>query len=184
MTYDIRFDDSGLKAYLAAASKEVKAGVIQAVNKSAEFAKQTVTIELPKRAGLLRKSYLVYKTGELSREVRSTLAYADALEFGSKAKTIRPKRSKMLTIPLNKSVLVNSGAQIKKSSLDRLFRELKDKKNRKKNRSQIYQEVGIALAKIARIPAQPGKFYLKNKVIPKVDVYYLKEVMAALNKAF
>lgn len=183
MPYEVRFSDANLQAYLKKVGPEIKKNVITAVNSTTAFGLKTVKTELPKRTGNLRNTYSQRKIGELAREIFSYSSYADSVEFGSKSRTIVPKRAKMLTIPLRGSVLTSTKSQIKKSSLDRLFRELKKIGKTKKTPRQVFDEVGIALAKKARLPARPGQYRVRDKILPMVRMEFMTNIKKALQDA-
>jgi len=75
----------------------------------------------------------------------------------------------MLTIPIRDDVLTETTGQIKKSALDRLFRELRNPGER--SRWDIYQEVGIILAKKSEIKAKKGGYRIRDKIIPALDLF-------------
>ena len=150
------------------------------INKTTIFSLRIIKTTLPKRSGNLRGSYQQKKVAKFTRFVSSDLNYADNIEEGSRSKTIRPKTKKFLTIPLNKNVLTSTGAQIKQSSLNSLFRRLSNPKG--KTRRQIQQEVGIVLAKKANIPPIKGQKNFERIIEPKTTEFLEKEF--ALQETF
>lgn len=164
---NVTIDDEELKQLIKKNIDTLAPEFDRAVKESTAYGLKETKSDMPKRTGNLRQSFQQRKIGALSREIYSESQYAAAVEDGAAAHVVRPKRAKMLTIPLRDSVLTSTKSQIKKSALDRLFRML-NKRNGKTKR-EIYQEAGIALAKQARIPRRKGKFILKTKTVPKID---------------
>lgn len=142
---------------------------------------------LPKQTGRLRGSYLIVYTGLDYLVIDSNLGvgevgrYAEALEFGSKAHTVRPTgRRKFLTIPIKKNVYTgfrkNKKRQIAQRHLTKLFDLLgsidtkgKTKKQVQQERYNIMKSVGIVLSTEANIPARKGQYNIRDKVKPYAD---------------
>lgn len=189
MNYSIYIEDKNFVDYLKKNIRELANNIQRAVDNTAAFGLTETKTTLPKRTGNLRRTYLQRKTGAFTREIYSNSQYANALEFGSKAHTITPKRAKWLTIPTKDSVLTSTRSQIKKSSLDNLFSKVGFSKKgtiyskvRGKTVGDIFDEVGVRLAKKANIPAQRGKFYLRDRVNPKIANKLSSEMDIAIRR--
>lgn len=180
MTTTIIFRDKEVRAFLKKAERESPKLVIKALNRTAIFGiKQTKKI-LPKRSGNLRQSYQISALSKESRLIAQTKlkAIGEGIESGFKAKTIRPRRKKALTIPLRDSVLTSTRAQIKKSALAKLKKNLKNRRGRSSR--QIFNEVGIVLTRKARIPRIPGQFNFRDRIAPST----LKFMNRVFNQLF
>ena len=163
------FNDKELQRFVSGIEKKAAPLFDGAVNKTTAFTLRLVKTTLPKRSGNLRGSYMQKKIAKLTRRVFSPLKYAENIESGSRSKIIRPRRAKILTIPLRRSVLTSTRAQIKQSSLNTLFRRLKNKKG--KTSRQIQNEVGIALAKKANIGPIRGQKNFERIIEPKSQAF-------------
>jgi hypothetical protein len=174
----IKFEDKKMKAWLDRVIKKSPERLDSAVKLTTAESLGLFKRILPKRTGLLRKSYLSRRIGPATYRifpgVGEKLQYANAVEFGAAAHTIVPKRAKMLTIPLRDDVLVGTKARISQSALNRLFRELNNRKGRTKR--EIYDEVGIALALKANIPARRGQRNIEKKIAPQTRKILKKRV--------
>ena len=155
----VSIDSSDTLKYLNKLENEFPKQLIEVVNKTTQFGLKKIKSEYPKRSGQARQSFRQAKINKFSREISSNLPQVAALEVGSTAKTIRPKRAKFLTIPIKKGVTTKS--RIKQSVLNRLFKQLNNP-NGKTNR-QIFNDVGVVLSKKANIPRQKGKKILETR---------------------
>lgn len=167
MNAKIDFNDKEFKRFIQATDIKRVPIMVETVKKTTQFALRLTKETLPKRTGNLRGSYFQKKIDKLEREVNSKSQYAEGIEVGFKSKTIRPKRAKILTIPIKKSVLTPTGAQIRQGALNRLFNRLKNPGG--KTQRQIFDQVGIVLAKKARIPAIKGQKNFKLIILPKTQ---------------
>ncbi len=167
MIASVVFDDKEIKKFVSAIERKGPKLLETAVNKTTSFGLKKVTDTIPKRTGNLRGFYQQRKTGQLERLIFSKLKYAEGIESGFRAKTIRTKRKKALTIPIKKSVLTSETKQIKKASIDKLFRRLKKRKG--KTSRQIMEEVGIVLAKKANIPRIRAQRNFERVITPATE---------------
>lgn len=166
-----------------ALGKNTQSAITQAVNKAAAQGMRKIAEEMPKRTGLLRKSWRLSSPSIYSRLIRSISQYANTVEFGrTGGKTIYPKAPrKRLTIPIKDSVLTDTKAQIKKSALDTLFRRLK--KPGKKTQWQIMEETGILLLKSAKMSRIKGQYILRDRVRPHISDVINAEMETAIRQA-
>ena len=140
--------------------------------------------ELPNKSGKLRQSLLAHKKNDLSYLIwhgRQTsngkLKYPDHWEAGTKAHTVRPKRAKMLTIPLRKSVITARTQMIKTAAKRNLFNLLKTiKPVGRAETAAVYDRAGIALALKARIPKKRGSWFYRDRGQPKLISIYKKHL--------
>lgn len=180
MTTTIIFRDKEIRDFLKKAEVGSPKLVTQALNRTAIFGiKQTKKI-LPKRTGNLRQAYQISALSKESRLIAQTKlkAIGEGIESGFKAKTVRPRRRKFLTIPIRDNVLTSTKAQIKQGALNKLFKNLR-KRSGRSNR-QIFNESGIVLAKEARIPRIPGQFNFRDRIAPST----LKFMNRTFNQLF
>lgn len=180
MTTTIVFQDKEIRNFLKKAEVKSPQLVIKALNQTAVFGLKQAKKILPKRTGLLRQSYQISVLSKESRLIAQTKlkAIGEGIESGFKAKTIRPRRRKFLTIPIRDNVLTSTKAQIKQSALNKLFKNLR--KRRGRSNRQIFNESGIVLAKQANIPRIPGQFNFRDKIAPST----LKFMNRTFNKLF
>lgn len=178
---EVRFDKKQVEMFLKKAQSNSGRLLSDAINKTSAFGIRKVKEELPKRTGNLRGSYQVKKMGKFESEIFSKSPYSNAIEFGSKARVIRAKQGKRLTIPIKKEVLTSTRSQIKQSSLNKLFSRLKNKK-RGETSGDIMRDVGIILAKKAKQRARKGQFNIRDKVRLPVENLLKKEVGLAYKK--
>lgn len=171
--------DSGLRDSLERLVREAPGAVDSALRVVAIQGLREIKTGLPKRTGNLRRTYNYRKTGVHQFTIASNSRYADVVENGARAHTVYPKRAKMLTIPLRDSVLTGTRAQISKPALSRLFAAI-----RKGGRpaGEIYQSVGIALAKRANIPARKGSHFLRDKIGPSLQRAIETEILRAIRR--
>jgi hypothetical protein len=183
VSYDVRIDDKQLLEYMVALGKKTQSAIDQAVNKAAAQGMRKIAEEMPKRTGLLRKSWRLSSPSQYSRLIRSDSRYASVVEFGrTGGKRIYPRPPrKMLTVPIKDSVLTNTKSQIKKSALDTLFRRLK--KPGKKTQWQIMEETGILLLKSAKMSRIKGQFILRDRIRPHISDVINAEMESAIRKA-
>jgi len=181
MSFNITIDSKSVLDMLSNSNKKFNSLLSKSLDATVAFGLREIKSGLPKRTGNLRGSYQQRPvSGVLRRTIFSDLQYAVANEEGAKAHTIVPKRAKMLLIPLREDVLTGTRSQIKKSSVDRLFNQLKKKKGR--SNRQIFDEVGIALAKKANIPAIKGNHKIRDVFLPKIATKLEREVLSALRE--
>ena len=165
--------------FLEKSHKKMVPKISKALDATVAYGLREIKSGLPKRTGHLRGSYLQKPSaGLLTRTIFSDSQYAIANEEGARPHTIVPKRAKMLLIPLRDEVLTGTKAQIKKSSVDKLFNQLKKKRGR--TNRQIFDEVGIALAKKANIPAIRGNHKIRDVFIPKIANKLESEILAVI----
>lgn len=176
--FTIEIDKRQLEAYLKKNAAKIPNNLDKAVTATTVFGLREVKTKFPKRSGQARRSFVQRKIRRAEREIFSTLAYVKAIEDGARAHTIKPKRAKFLTIPLNKNVRTKT--RIKQSALNKLFRELKNRKGRTKK--EIFDQVGVALAKKARIPRLVGKKIIQRRVLPRLIRKLNLEVARAIRK--
>jgi hypothetical protein len=175
----IRLEDAQFKRFFAKVESKSPKLAEKAVNVSTAATLKAMKARfLPKRTGNLRGSYQSKKLEPLANEIFTPTKYASVIEFGGRARTVHAKPGKRLTIPIKKSVLTSTGAQIKKSSLDRLFRRLK---KRKKGETQwsVMQDVGIVLAKKANLPRRKGQRNIERNAKPFAEGRLFREVVRA-----
>lgn len=175
-------EDREFKRFFATLQKKAPKELPKVVNRTTAFTlRELKGVFLPKRTGNLRGSYQQRKIDDLTREIFSDSKYAPVIEFGGKARKVFAKPGKSLTIPIKDSVLTSSKAQIKKSALDTLFRRLKRRRKGEKSRD-IMQNVGIILAKSAKLKAKRGQFNIKKKATPFAEKTLFKEVKTVFTK--
>jgi hypothetical protein len=180
MTTTIIFQDKEIRNFLKKAEVRSPQLVKKALNQTAIFGiKQTKKI-LPKKTGLLRQSYQVSAPSKETRLIAQTKlkAIGEGIESGFKAKTVRPRRKKFLTIPIRKNVLTSTGAQIKQAALNKLFKNLK--KPRGRSPRQIFNESGIVLTRQANVPRIPGQFNFRDRIAPSTQRFMNRK----LNQVF
>jgi hypothetical protein len=148
------------------------------IKQTAIFAFKEIKTDYPKKSGFARQSFQLAGLTPTSYEVASKAPQVNVLENGSRAHTVRPKKRKYLTIPIKDSVKTKSG--IKQSALNKLFKELKKPKGRKKY--EIFKDVGIVLSKKANIPARKAKKPLAKIFVPKIDKEMIKNTNEMLTK--
>jgi hypothetical protein len=183
----ITIDDKDVKNWLKKAGDKVPMEAKKALNNTALFTKRNLSENLPKRSGLLRKSYQIKTINNFSKEVGTSIRYAHLVEEGGIRPAVYPKRAKRLTIPINDKVLVGTKSQISKSSLNFLFKQVGITKNnvlysKVKGQSpyQGMQKAGIILAKKSKQATIKGTHTIKNKVLPKVQEYFNQEIKKAM----
>jgi hypothetical protein len=183
-TATIKFDDKKIRKFLDETIRKSPGDLEKAMQKTTAESLIITKKTLPKRTGLLRKSYLSRKLNRFTYRIfpgsGQKLEYADAVEGGAAAHTIVPRRAKMLTIPLRDDVLVPSKARISASALDRLFRKLKNRKG--KSKREIYDEVGIVLALKANIPRTSGQYNFRDKITPRTRRILAKNINQVFKK--
>ncbi len=170
--FDMRVDTSQMDAAMRNIAEGIKADIQQSLNVAAAYTIAQIKTDLPKRTGNLRRQYMISKPSKYVRLVSTPSKYADTVEYGrnGNGRMIYPRTPhKMLTIPIKDSVLTATKAQIKKSSLDQLFRELGEPNGRTKR--QIMNDVGIILCKKARMSTIKPGLHLTKKTLPKVNNY-------------
>jgi hypothetical protein len=173
------FQDQEFQKFFAKVKAKSPKLLSKAVDRTTAFSLREIKEDhIPKRTGNLRGSYTQKAIDPITREIFSNSKYAPVIEFGGKARTVRAKPGKRLTIPIKKDVLTSTRSQIKKSSLDKLFRRLK-KRRRGETAGDVMQDVGIVLAKKAKIKAKPGQFNIKKKTTPFAEKTLKKEVTLA-----
>lgn len=133
-----------------------------AVKKTVMFAEKKIPETLPKRTGSLRNSYRSKRLGRYSYLFASTeLKYADVIEGGMRARTLKAKPGKMLMIPITergrKQGLTESGAR---------FRRGKTNKGRIK---ELIESGDIIFRKQVNLKRRKGKFYFRDKIRPAVQ---------------
>lgn len=148
------------------------------IKQTAIFAFKEIKTDYPKKSGFARQSFQLAGLTPTSYEVASKAPQVNVLENGARAHTVRPKKRKYLTIPIKDSVKTKSG--IKQSALNKLFKELKKPKGRKKY--EIFKDVGIVLSKKANIPARRAKKPLAKIFVPKIDKEMIKNTNEMLTK--
>lgn len=172
MSYNITIDDRALKKALDRAERDLPKSIEKAVNNTAIKSLSKVKTELPKRSGNLRRSYSSQKvTGDkfARRLVSATPKIADTLEQGRGPRTIKPKRGRFLTIPMNDSVLIPSKARIKKLG--------------KKQFQSAVKNGDIVLAKQVSQPRWAGKKTLSKRVLPYTDRTLKRELQVQIGRA-
>lgn len=174
------FQDQEFQKFFAKVKAKSPKLLSKAVDHTTAFSLRKIKEDhIPKRTGNLRGSYTQKAIDPITREIFSNSKYAPVIEFGGKARTVKAKPGKhALTIPIKKSVLTTKTKQIKKSSLDKLFRRLK-KRRRGETAGDVMQDVGIVLAKTANLKAKPGQFNIKKKTKPFAEKTLKKEVILA-----
>jgi hypothetical protein len=174
------FDSREIDRFVNDIEKKAAPLLAGVINKTTAISLRLVKTTLPKRTGNLRGSYQQKKVDKFARLISSPLKYAENIELGSKARTIKAKHAKVLTIPIKESVLTSTRAQIKQSSLNTLFRRLKKRKG--KTSKEIQDEVGIILTKTARRKAIQGKLFFERIIQPKTQNVLNQEVIKAAQK--
>jgi len=160
--------------------KDIKKLYPQAIKKTAIFGFKEIKTKYPKKSGFARQSFQLASLTPTSYKIESKAPQVAVLENGSKAHTIRPKRKKFLTIPIKNSVKTKSG--IKKSALNKLFKELKTRGKKGKTTRDVFQNVGIVLAKKAKIPARKARKPLEKIFSPLIDIEMKKNTVDMLKK--
>ena len=150
------------------------------VKETAIFGFRQIKTKYPKRSGFARKSFQLASLTPISYEIASKAPQVAVLENGAKAHTIRPKRRKFLTIPIKNSVRTKTG--IKQSALNKLFKELKSRGKKGKTTREVFQDVGIVLAKKANIPARRALKPLEREFVPIIDKKMLDSTNSMLSK--
>ena len=113
------------------------------------------------------------------------MSYSALVEDGGIRKEIKPKRAKWLTIPIGDKALVRSKSQIKKSSLDKLFKQVGFVKGtpkiyskvKGKTVSDIFKETGIVLtkrSKPARVKAQKNLARFAPEIARRLEIGFLR----------
>jgi hypothetical protein len=179
--FNVTVDDRELKAFIKNAGPDLVRKLDVAVNRTTASGLRVIKTALPSRSGSVRQSYKQRRIGSMTREIYSEYIPAIVLDQGTeKAYTVRPRRAKMLTIPIDESVKTRGG-QIKKGALDRLFRMLKGRK-KGVSKKQIFDSAKIVLAKEARIPKKTGKHHVERILVPFLESDLNRNVQAAVDE--
>lgn len=180
--FNVTVDDRELKDFIKKAGPDLVRSLDSAVNKTTASGLRVIKTAVPSQSGSVRQSYRQRRIGAMTREIYSDYIPAIVLEEGTtRSYTVRPRRAKMLTIPLDESVKTRGG-QIKKVALDRLFRMLKGRKKGISKR-QIFESAKIVLAKEARIPKKTGKHHVERILVPFLESDLNRNVQAVIDEA-
>ena len=178
--FNVTVDDRELKDFIKKAGPDLVRSLDSAVNKTTASGLRVIKTAVPSRSGSVRQSYKQRRIGSMTREIYSEYIPAIVLDQGTeKAYTVRPRRAKMLTIPLDESVKTRGG-QIKKGALDRLFRMLKGRK-KGVSKKQIFDSAKIVLAKEARIPKKSGKHHVERILVPFLETELNRNVQSVID---
>jgi hypothetical protein len=183
----LRFESDQLNKYMDNLIARFPVELADATRRTAIAGTRIAKEILPKRGGNLIRSVAFTRRDQFtyllshSRSLNSAseIKYADAVEAGRRAVTIFPRRAKMLLIPLRKDV-TTTGGQIKASKKRQLFAMFEANKKRKRGnklkKRQIYDRVGLALAKKARQKRRAGQWNYRDKIRPKVEFAFKQQL--------
>jgi hypothetical protein len=169
LSANVEFDDKEIKKFLNRLEKNVPRKLKTLVEQTAQFGLREIKETLPARTGNARNRYRSNKINDYSYYLRNDeVKYLEGLESGFKARTVRPKRGKFLTIPTDDSVLTPTRARIKKMSKAGFRKAVKSGK--------------IVLAKKANLPARPGNWYFRDKIKPSVQARLRRSIINLYKK--
>lgn len=146
-----------------------------AVKTTTAFGRRQIVMDMlkNKKTGQLGKSYKSIMISPLFGVIYSDSGHADPFEDGSKAHTIKPKNQNFpfLMFSNNESTRQKNTGQIKNAAVKNLFKAVGISKNKKlyskvegvDNILDIFEWVGVTLAREIKHPGYAGANTIKNK---------------------
>lgn len=196
---DVSVDDKLLRSYLARLRRELPNALSLAVRQTGAYGLRVVASHSARSGGgEIAKSWRWrLGAGRLWGTLRSTHVVAGVQEYGKQPKKnlIKPLHGhKYLTIPLRRDVQVMTatGLQIKKSALNKFFRERARLMRRFRGSSVERAEYaktatrlagdksGVILVKQARNVALPAKHTFSRKAAPKIQRFFEAKINALI----
>jgi len=191
--FNTSFDNEATQKWLNKYSSQLPKIGGNAVNRTSVFGLNEVkgSNGVSKKGGDLRSSYKIQKNSPISHTIFSPLKYADGVESGYEKHDVVPKAGHtFLTIPLHPNVRTKKG--IKKSAMNRLFKNIGYSKHAKKlytkgdlkdnTVKEVFDFVGVALARKVTIPKYGGTHKIRDIILPKIDKFFNKEVNFIMEK--
>lgn len=165
------YDTDKLYSDILMLTKQFPQDLKKQLQSSTAYGLYLIKTQYPKgRSGEARKSFLSKKINDFSYQIYSKIIQTQVLEFGTKAHTVLPKRKKMLSIPIDKSVLVANGYRLKKMTMKQYWDNVKSGK--------------IVRAKSAHIPAIAAKKPLSRIFVPKIYDNLISGIIKLVNQKF
>ena len=168
--FDISVQDKNIRAFMNKMGEKAAEGIDKVVIKTSIYGLREIRSKYNKKTGQARSSFIMKKIDNSNMKIISNAPQVLALEYGSRAHTVKPRApKKFLTIPIKDSVKTPKTRKIKKAALRKLFRELKAASKKKKTPYDVFQSVGIVLAKKADIPTFRARKPIQKIFVPKIQ---------------
>jgi hypothetical protein len=180
--YKIGIEDKDVRKLLKKNIDGIAPGLADVTNKTGMYGQRIVRESLPKRSGLLRNQYIWSRVSKFSGRISPQIsAYADAIEGGNRSYPIYPRRRRYLLIPTSEAQLTPTKAAL------RAYQVLSDDKGKPKivilkNRNGklagwLETTIGrLLLMRWVNHPAKTGQFNIRDKALPKTQVFYNNEI--------